>query len=245
MSSDTLEAAQVRAFVEIADTLVDDYDVTEVLHRVVTHCVRLLDVAAAGVMFDDQRGGLQLLASSTERAQLLELFAIQTDEGPCLECIESGAAVLVADLQAESARWPRFVPEAIDQGFLSVHALPMRLRGQTIGALNLFGDHRGHLPEADLLVARGLADTATVGIVQQRAVRQGEIVTEQLQAALNDRGAIEQAKGVLSHVAECDMEQAFDLLRDYTHRTGTLLGDTARQLVTGVLDPHAVVAAPA
>ncbi|KAA0017652.1 GAF and ANTAR domain-containing protein [Antrihabitans cavernicola] len=244
MSSHTdRETALVRAFVGMADTLVDDYDVVDVLYQLVQHCVDLLDAAAAGLMFDDQRGGLQVLASSTERTRLLELFQLQADEGPCLDCVRSGEPVLIEDLTAQTQRWPVFAPEAVREGFLSVHAVPLRLRGQTIGALNLFGTTRGPLPEEDLTVARGLADTATIGILQERAISRGEVLTEQLQTALNSRITIEQAKGVLAHAVDLDMEQAFHLLRGHARRTNSRLGDIAYQLVTGHLDPHAVTAA--
>ena len=236
------ETALVKAFVEMADTLVDDYDVADVLHQLVQHCVRLLDAAAAGLMFVDQRGGLQVLASSTERTRLLELFQLQADEGPCLDCVRTGSPVVIDDLTAQSDRWPAFAPEAVREGFLSVHAIPLRLRRQTIGALNLFGTERGVMSEQDMTVARGLADTATVGILQERAIRRGEVLTEQLQTALNSRITIEQAKGVLAHASSVDMEQTFGLLRTHARRTGTRLADVAYQLVTGEIEPGVIVA---
>lgn len=186
----------------MADTLVADYDAVEVLHRLVEYCVELLDAAAAGLLLADQRGSLQVLASSTEGIRLLELFHLQTNEGPCMDAYRTGERILVDDLAAASARWPTFAPQAVKDGFASVHALPLRLRGEVIGALNLFGHHTGPLTPADLRVAQALADTATIGIFQERTIRRGEVLTEQLQTALNSRVIIEQAKGVLSHAAD-------------------------------------------
>lgn len=207
-SSAERETQLLQAFVEMADTLVDDYDVADLLHLLVNNCVRLLGSAAAGLMLSDQRGSLQVLASSTERTRLLELFQLQVDEGPCLEAFHSGEMVAAEDLSAESSRWPRFAPEALNQGFRSVHAVPLRLRKQTIGALNLFGTATGTLSDRDLQVARALADAATIGILQERAIRRAEVLTEQLQTALNNRVTIEQAKGILAQAGNLDQRRS-------------------------------------
>lgn len=241
-SSTEREARLLQAFVQMADTLVDDYDVADVLHQLVEHCAELLDAAAAGLLLSDQRGGLQVLASSTEQTRLLELFQLQANEGPCLECFRTGEPVLVPDLTAATKRWPRFAPEAVREGFASVHAVPLRLRGDTIGALNLFGHTPGPLAEQDVRVARALADTATIGILQERAIRRAEVLTEQLQTALNNRITIEQAKGVLAQTGNLDMNQAFQALRAYGHNHGFRLSDIAHQLVTGSLDSREVLA---
>ncbi|MDG3013803.1 GAF and ANTAR domain-containing protein [Speluncibacter jeojiensis] len=221
----------------MADTLVDDCDVADLLHQLVQHCVELLDVAAAGLVFADQRGGLQVLAASSERTRLLELFQLQSNQGPCLECFCSGEPVLVADLAAQTVRWPSFAPEARREGFASVHAVPLRLRRQTIGALNLFGSQPGSLTAEDLVIARALADTATIGILQERAIARSEILTEQLQTALNSRITIEQAKGVLASAGNLDMERAFEALRGHARRHSSRLSDIAHRIVTGDLDP--------
>lgn len=240
-SSAQRESRLVTAFVEMADTLVDDYDVADVLHRLTEHCVELLDAAAAGLLLADQRGSLQVLASSTERTRLLELFQLQANEGPCLDCFHTGQPVLISSLDAEHARWPTFAPEALRDGFHSVHAVPLRLRREVIGALNLFGTHPGELGAQDLTVARALADTATIGILQERAIHRGDVLTEQLQTALNTRITIEQAKGVLAHAGDLDMDQAFQTLRSYGRAHATRLSDIAAQLVVGNLDPADVL----
>jgi GAF domain-containing protein len=235
-SPEQREPRLVQAFVEVADTLVDDYDAAEMLHQLAEDCVELLDAAAAGLMLSDQRGSLQVLASSTERTRLLELFQLQANEGPCLESFHTGQPVLVADLTAEDTRWPAFVPEAVREGFASVHAVPLRLRGEIIGALNIFGAQPGPLSEADLRVAQALADVATIGILSERAIRRGEVLTEQLQTALNNMVTIEQAKGLLAHAGDLDMDQAFQVLRGYGRAHSTRLSEIAYQLVTGGLD---------
>jgi GAF domain-containing protein len=236
------ERQVTRAFVALADTLVDDYDVADLLHTLVQQCVQLLDVAAAGLTLADERGGLQVLASSTEQARLLELFQLDIDEGPCVECFMSSAPVLVADISAQARRWPRFAAEAAKDGFASVHAVPLRLRGQTIGALNLFGLNPGELSADDVALAQGLADTATIGILHERAIRQGEVLSEQLQTALNSRVIIEQAKGVLAISGQLSMEAAFVALRDFARRNNRRLSDVARALADRELAPSIVLA---
>lgn len=242
------ESRLLAAFVQLADTLVDDYDMADLLHELAQHCVEILGVAAAGLLLSTQRGteSLQVLASSTEQTRLLELFQLQTNEGPCLECVRTGEPVVVPDLSAVTERWPRFAPEALREGFAQVHALPLRLRGETIGALNLFGRQPGPLPEQDLRAARALADTATIGILQERAIRRGEVLTEQLQYALHSRVVIEQAKGVLAQAGDLDMGQSFQVLRGYARSHNTRLSEIAHQLVAGALRPHVVLtSAPA
>lgn len=235
------ESQLLGAFVRMADTLVDDYDIVELLHELVGYCVTLLDAAAAGLVLSDQRGSLQVLASSTEETRLLELFQIQTNEGPCLDCVTTGEPVLVADLAAEADRWPRFVPKALALGFAAVHAIPMRLRRDTIGALNLFDREPGAMRDQDAQVVRALADTATIGILQERAIHRGEVLTEQLQTALNNRVTIEQAKGVLAHAGGVDMDHAFQALRAYGRSHNARLSDIARLIVAQTIAPNVVL----
>jgi len=231
------EQRLVSAFVEMADTLVDDYDVVDVLYRLADHCVTLLGAAAAGLLLADQRGGLQVVATSDERARLLELFQLQADEGPCMDAYRTGEIIQVNDIAAAKGRWPVFVPEALAEGFRSIQAVPMRLRGQVIGALNLFSRDTGPLAQDNLSVARALADTATIGILQERAIRRAEVLTEQLQTALNSRVVIEQAKGLLAHAAGISTGQAFDQLRSYSRDNNVRLSTLAEQVVRGTLPP--------
>jgi transcriptional regulator with GAF, ATPase, and Fis domain len=227
------ERQLAEAFVEIADTLVDDFDVIEFLHQLTVRCAQVLGVSAAGVLLADQRGALRVVAASTEQTRLLELLQLQTDQGPCPECFHTGRPVAVADLTTATERWPRFVTAARQVGFASVHAVPMRLRTDVIGALNLFDAQPGALDEDTLRLAQALADVATIGLLQARAIRHREILAEQLQTALNSRVVIEQAKGVIAERRHVDMDQSFTLLRSTARTNNRRLSDLARAVVDG------------
>ncbi len=223
-----------RAFVTLADTLVADYDVIALLDQLVGHCVSLLAADAAGLMLADSRRDLRVVASSSEDAQVMELLQLQADEGPCLECYRSGGPVSVPDLTDTRSRWPVFAAAAEKAGaFRSVHALPLRLRGEAIGALNLFHGTPGSLPDADLALGQALADVATIGILQERAIRRGEVLNEQLQAALNSRVVIEQAKGVVAQLLGLGMDGAFGVLRGYSRQHNRRLAEVSRAVVAG------------
>jgi transcriptional regulator with GAF, ATPase, and Fis domain len=239
------EARLAETFVELADTLVDDFDVIEFLDVLTRRCVELLQASAAGLMLADGNGELRVMASSTERTRLLELYELQNAEGPCLECYRTGAAVAVPDLDREDRRWPRFAAEARDAGFRAVDALPMRLRGTTIGALNLFRSEPGAPAPSILLVAQALADVATIGILQERTLREAQTTSAQLQTALDSRIAIEQAKGVIAERAKLDMDEAFRLLRAYARREQRQLSALARAVVQGTVAVDEVVRAGA
>ncbi len=230
------EAQLADAFVELADTLVDDFDVVDFLHQVTVRCAQVLDVSAAGVLLTDQRGALRVVAASTEQTRLLELLQIQTDEGPCLDCFHTGRPVAVADLPVEAGRWPRFAAEAGLFGFASVHALPMRLRTEVIGTLNLFGARPGALDDATVRLGQALADVATIGLLQARAIRHQETLAEQLQTALNSRVVIEQAKGVIAERRQLDMDDSFALLRGTARNSNRGLSEFARAVVDGSED---------
>jgi transcriptional regulator with GAF, ATPase, and Fis domain len=227
------ERQLTRVFVELADTLVDDFDLIDFLHRLTVRCVELLGVSAAGVLLSDQRGALRVVAASTEQTRLLELLQMQTDEGPCPECFHTGRPVTVTDLPAAASRWPRFVAAAGQIGFTSVHALPMRLRTTVIGALNLFHTNAGALSAETVQLGQALADVATIGLLQARAINHRDILAEQLQTALNHRVIIEQAKGVIAERRQLDMEQSFTILRTTARATNRRLSDLSRALVEG------------
>jgi GAF domain-containing protein len=220
-----------RTFVELADTLVDEFDVIELLHVLTGRCVELLGVDAAGVMLADSGGKLHLAAASSDRARLLELFEIQNDEGPCLDSFRTGRQVSYVDVGAGSAPWPVFAPKASAEGFSSVHALPLRLRHDIIGALNLFGHDPVQLPSEDVRVAQAFADIATIAILQERLVKEREMLAAQLQTALDSRVVIEQAKGVLAERLGFDLDTAFSTLRDAARRANRRLSEVAREVV--------------
>src|SRR5580700_1650667 len=209
-------------FVDLADTLVADFDVVDFLHLLADRSVALLAASAAGVVLADPRGQLRVAAASSEAAELVELFQIQNDEGPCLDCFRTGRPVSATGLAVLGERWP---------GFAAVEALPMRLRDQVIGALNLFRAGPGPFDPADLRIAQALADVATIGLLQERSLRRSETMAEQLQAALNSRVIIEQAKGKLAERLGTDMDEAFRLLRDHARNTNQRLTDVARNFV--------------
>lgn len=227
------EQALTTAFVDLADTMVADYDAVDLADRLTRHCVELLPAAAAGLLLTDEHHQLRLLASSNEQARILELFQLETDQhGPCLEAFQTGQPVLIENLTQHDHRWPAFAAEARAQGFHAVHALPMRLREHTIGALNLFSHTTTPLSADDQQLGQALADVATIGILQQRTLARSETVIEQLQGALNSRIIIEQAKGALAHHGNIDVDHAFTLLRDYARTHRIRLSDLAQSVST-------------
>ncbi len=234
--SPTREERLVQTLVELADTLVDDFDVIEFLHMLTARATELLDAVEAGLLLADPSGNLQLMASSSERTRALELFQLQNEEGPCLECYRTGQPVIAEDLDAERGRWPSFVPEACKDGFASVHAVPLRLRQDVIGVLGLFGATSGRLSEADLMACQGMAHIATISLLNQRAIGEAHTSTNQLQFALNSRVVIEQAKGVLAERASLDMDEAFQTLREYARSHNRRLSEVADDVVRRHVD---------
>jgi transcriptional regulator with GAF, ATPase, and Fis domain len=237
----TRDALLARRFVTLADTLVDDYDVLDLLDQLVTSCVDLLDVTAAGLLLKDQRGSIELLASSSEATRVVELYQLEASEGPCLDAVRSGRPVVAEGLAELRSRWPSFATSAETNGFESVCACPMRLREETIGALNVFGSGESPLVADDMRIAQALADVATIGILQQRSLHRASLVAEQLQSALNSRVVIEQAKGVLAEYGKTDMDRAFQALRSFSRNRNRKLGAVADQLVRRQLDPGQVI----
>jgi ANTAR domain-containing protein/GAF domain-containing protein len=223
-------------FAQLADTLVEDFDLIDFLHLLTVRCVRLLGVDAAGLLLADVSGTLTVVAASSERVRLLELFQLQNLEGPCIEAYRTGVQVQCPNLADAVERWPRFAAAAQDAGFTAVHALPMRLRDQIIGALNLFGTRVGTLDEGDLKVGQALADVATIGLLHERSYRHQEVLVEQLNHALNSRVAIEQAKGVLAQRMNLGMADSFEMLRGYARRRQLRLVDLALAVVNA--DPR-------
>lgn len=219
------------AFVKIADTLVADYDVVDLLHTLVDESVGLLDAAAAGLLLVDPAGDLQVMASTSEQSQLVEVLQLEAGVGPCVDCFRTGAVVSISDIASEGSAWPLFQASALAQGFVSVHAVPMRLRGHTIGALNLFRHEAGTLSSEDAALAQAFADVATISLLQERALRESNIVNDQLQRALNSRIVIEQAKGVIAHTANVTIDEAFVLLRSYARSHSQPLYATAKDVV--------------
>ena len=241
----TREQTLARTLVELADNLVADFDVVDILTLLADRCVEFLDVQAAGIMLAAPDGQLRVLASSSEAMRILEVFEIQAQEGPCLDSYHSGQAIVNQDLDAANGRWPRFSAEAIAAGFHSAHALPMHLRGNVIGALNLFRDDVGEMGAADLEIAQAFADVATIAILQHSASREAQVLAQQLTHALNSRIILEQSKGVIAERLGLDMERAFATLRNHARSNNHRLSDVAASVIDGSLEASELAPAPA
>lgn len=234
------EKVLAHTLVELADNLVDDFDVVELLTLLASRCVETLDVSAAGLILVGPDGVPKVLASSSEAMRVLELFELQANEGPCFDCLQSGRAVVDGDLRDAAERWPRFTAEALDAGFHSTSALPMRLRHTVIGALNLFRETPGPLSAEDVVVAQAFADVATIAILQHRAAAEAQRLNDQLTTALNSRIVIEQAKGVLAERAGIDVGAAFERLRSHARNHNLRLVEVAHAVVEGRLNDQSL-----
>ncbi|POH66387.1 transcriptional regulator [Cryobacterium zongtaii] len=230
------------AFVRVAGSLVADYDIVDLLSTLVYTCTQLLDVQAGGILLADGTGMLELVASTSEEAEIVEVMIVAAGAGPCIDCYQTGSVVSVPDIEADPRDWPRFRRSALDQGFRAAHATPLRLHGEVIGAMNLLSTEAGALSDRDAQLAQALADVATVGILHERSFRQPEVVAAQLHLALDTRILVEQAKGVLAEVRSCTMSEAFDALRDYARTHEVTLRAAAAGVVNRSISAEALVA---
>jgi transcriptional regulator with GAF, ATPase, and Fis domain len=233
-----------RTFVELADTLVADYDVVDFLSTLAERCVELLDTVEVGLVLLDRHGQLQVMASSSERMRVAELFEVQNEEGPCFDCQRQGEPVLNSPLDSSEDLWPRFGPMARTAGFRMVHALPLRLRHDVIGAMNVFDTQMREMTTQQVNISQALADAATIGILQERSVRQHVDVAGQLQGALNSRILIEQAKGVVAEQQQVSMEDAFAMLRGYSRSSRVPLSNVARSVIDRSISSDTLRSAP-
>jgi hypothetical protein len=231
MSEPLHDERLLATFAKLADTLVDSYDVVDLLQLLVDSCCDLLDVTEAGILLQDAPGELDVVASTSESSRLVEAMQLSAQNGPCIESYLTGRVVDVPDIAASPERWARFRESALEQGFRSAYAIPMRLRATTIGTVNLLRDHVGELDASDILAARAFADVATIGILHQRSNRENEVIAQQLRTALNSRIVIEQAKGVVAHTRNVSIDQAFDLIRSYARSNRLGLSEVAARLV--------------
>lgn len=229
-----------RTFVSLADTMVGDFDVVDLLDRLVHDTARILDSSAAGVMLVDGHKQLQVMASSDPRMHAIEVLQLQSTEGPCLDAFHRRTPVHAVTAESQG-RWTVFAPRALAEGYRAVSAFPLRLREQTIGALNVFRLDPAPLSPTETAIAQGLADVATIALVQHQALRESQQLAAQLQGALNSRVVIEQAKGLLAEGAHVSIDDAFAAIRRYSRETNARLTDVAERLVNGHLAAHNVV----
>ncbi len=230
------ESLLARTMVELADNLVEDFDVVDLLTTLADRCVEVLDIAAAGIMLVAPDGELRVVASSSDAMRVVELFELQSAEGPCLDCYRTGRPVVNHDLNTVDGRWPRFAVVATAAGFRGADAIPMRLRGNIIGALNLFRSEPGSLNDDDVIVAQALADIATIAVLQYRNALETHVVNDQLNHALTSRIVIEQAKGMIAEREHCNVDEAFTRLRQHARNHNERLTDLATHIVDGTID---------
>ncbi|ROS58036.1 GAF domain-containing protein [Frigoribacterium sp. PhB160] len=231
MSDSTREGQLVEVFTSLADTLVADYDVVDLLQTLVDACADLFDVTAAGIILPDRDSAFEVVVSTSEASHLIEVMQLDAEQGPCMECFRTGAVVAVPDIEADADRWDDFGRVAVEQGFRAVVALPLRLRDRVIGTLNLFRDVVGDLNPRDVRAAQALADVATIGVIHERTYRETTVVQQQLQHALDSRVVIEQAKGVLSEVKRISTDDAFAVMRRWSRDHNRSLSQVAREVV--------------
>ena len=242
MAGEPRETRVLAAVVSLVDSLLEDFDVIELLTQLTEHCAQLLDVASAGLLLADPHSRLHLMAATSEKTHELELFQLQAEEGPCLDCYATGQPTSVPDLRAALERWPRFVPAATEAGFASVHAVPLRAAGTVLGALGLFGSRTGELNDADLLVAQTLSHVACVAILQEHPPTPATVIP-QLRTALISRIVVEQAKGYLRERLNVSVEDAFKLLRRYARTHSDHLTEVACRLITDPVGREPILAA--
>lgn len=236
MTSLTREHRLLGTFVALADSLVDEFDVVDVLQRLVDECISLFDASAAGILLLSPSDELEVIVSTSERSELVELMQLRVGAGPCVEAATTGQVVSVDDIDQIADRWPAFAADARASGFSSIHAIPLRLRDSTLGSLNLLRDEPGTLNEADAAAAQALADIATISILQQRLVEESELAKAQLQRALDSRVVIEQAKGYLAQRLDIDMDEAFARIRHHARSSQTRIGVVASEVIAGRLE---------
>jgi GAF domain-containing protein len=245
MDGTSREARITAAFVTVADTLTTNYDIVELLHTLVEECSWILGTTAGGLLLADGSGHLQVMTTTSEAADIVEIMQLAADSGPCIDCFTTGLPVSVPDIGTDSGAWPEFRAAALAQGFRMVHATPMKLRGQVIGTMNLFGPKPTEVSVRDIAVVQALADVATIGILQERLIREGHLAAEQLHRALDSRILIEQAKGVVANSQSLSMDRAFEIIRTYTRSRNLTLRDVAEAISSRTITVESLLAGTA
>ncbi|MFG2649253.1 ANTAR domain-containing response regulator [Streptomyces sp. NPDC048436] len=248
------ERLLAEAFVAVADSLTDEFDVVEFLQSMAVHSVELLGVSAAGFTLADSQGELGLVAASGGHAWVFDLFALQQGQGqgqsqdqgqgqgPGPDCYRSGTAqtnIALGDPEATTA-WPGFAPRALAVGCAMTHVLPLRREDQALGTLQLFQTTATVLGPDEIALAQALVDIATIAILRRRFLEQTLVERDQLQSALTSRVVIEQAKGVLAERWQCTVDEAFEALRRHARTNRLRLTECARLVVAGEFDTEAI-----
>jgi GAF domain-containing protein len=227
----------------LADTLIDDFDLVELLDRLMAACLSLLEVRAAGILLVNSDQTLEVAASSNADSRLIEVFQLESNAGPCVDVVRTGRALSITDAEEIDRRWPEFGRAVRSVGYSAVYALPMRFDKETIGALNLFDADKPPLSDHDRGLAQALADVASIGVLQQRSLTRALTLAEQLRLALDTRIAVEQAKGLVAEYAGVDMGVAFEAIRRFSRHHRLKLAVVAESLVARELDPGRIIPA--
>jgi AmiR/NasT family two-component response regulator len=235
MAASTREQMLLETLTVVADTLIDDFDVVEFLHELAERCAAICEAVDVGIVLVNDRPELVVMASTSERLHAIEALQLSAGHGPCLDAFVTGEVVTASSREEIARRWPALAEGVRDTGYQSVHAVPLRLRRTTVGSLNFFRDREGRLELDDVIAAQTIADVATIGLVQERAIREAATARDQLQHALDSRVVIEQAKGVIAHRNGVDMETAWRMLRQRARSRQARVGDIARAVVDGVI----------
>ncbi|MFI5803535.1 ANTAR domain-containing protein [Streptomyces sp. NPDC051561] len=249
------EMALAETFVELADTLVDDFDLVDFFQQLTVRCSQLLDVSVAAVLLAPAGEPLRVVAPCDPGEALSELLEAAADEGPCVDChtgpgavgkvidmalatdTVDGACLARVDLASANGRWPAFTPHARQAGYTWACALPLRLREERLGCLLLLRTEKTPLPESDVRLGQALADAAVIGLVHEQTLSAHRLTAIQLRTALDSRIVIEQAKGVLAARLGVTVDEAFNVLRRYARSNGRRLTEVAREVVEAGLVP--------
>ncbi len=222
---------------EFAQTLTGRFEVSEVLYRLAEHVITILDVRGAGVSVVDENGQLRPVTGINELTLTLESVEEQFQEGPCVDAFKQGDIIVVEEIERDIDRWPKWASEAMRRNVHAVLGIPLRVRDESIGAMNVYNSEPRKWREPDVRVARVLTDMAASYVANASELEQSRRTTEQLREALGSRIIIEQAKGVISVDQQCSVDDAFALLRDHSRRHNVSLRAVAEAVVQLGLRP--------
>jgi len=206
------------------------YDLEDSLTELTESVTAVLDLSGSGVTMAEE-GRLRFVTAVGQASRELELNQEKWQAGPCRDAFDTGEVVRVTDVREESTRWAEFSETAIRLHAAGVAGIPMRLADQIIGALNLYSPEPRIWSDADIAVARVLADVATSYVVNASKLRQQEQLSEQLQEALDSRVVIEQAKGITAQQHAVSIDQAYQRMRRHARTNNASLRMVAEAIV--------------